>query len=424
MWSYHYNEACYRLRSRQELAQPEHQHVLARAVRERGRCRCGCRDDIALWLIPVERVGGRYFLRRRRISDPHRRGCMAETLEPIFDGGGVIYSESIVDFDFGLASPAVGGAGEEAFGGSGCRYGDLVHFLQANFTRAQVEAFAAVNAGKSWRDAMLINPGREEVFLRFHRQLNLHLVDRGRRSLRELLEEKALTLIWGVTAQPLVEQSESPLAEDEILQLKVGRHWSIHGPQHQGALLEVPAQVANTARGNAKARRHVIGPPYLYVAVGRSVPGPFSVNLFYRVPVATAGGAIHIVKSEAERRSLNLLAAAGGAWLKPHVQPDLRVLQPNLWPPLSDDEPHRLPSRPDVILFVGGKITVLYLTASTDATYHAGVDRSVALMRDFLAGTVVRVLKLDAAAIDDRVLHELGHGCDEASLTSPITNTR
>jgi len=349
---------------------------------------------------------------------------MAETLEPIFDGGGVVYSDSIVDFDFSPASSADPGAGEEAFGGSGCRYGDLVHFLQANFTRAQVEAFAAVNAGKSWRDETLTTPSREDVFQRFSHLLDLHLVDRGRRSLRQLLEEKDLSLIWGVTAQPLVEQSGRPLSEDEFLQFRVGSHWSIHGPQNRGALLELPARVANTSRGNAKARGHIIGPPYLYVAAGRSVQGAFDVSLFYRVPVAAAGGGIHIVESEAERRSLNVLAAAGGAWLKPHVQPDLRVLEPDLWPPTSDEKTPRLPSRPDVILFAGGKITVLYLTASSDAAYHAGVDQSVAEMRHYFASTVVRVLKLDAATFDDQVLHELGFGCDQARLSSTCANVR
>jgi len=324
---------------------------------------------------------------------------MAETLEPIFDGSGVVYSESIVDFDLSPASSVVIGGGESSSGGSSPRYGDLVHFLQSNFTRAQIEAFAAVNTGKSWRDTTLSNPSREAVFERFHGLLDLLLVDRGRCSLRKLLDEKALSLIWGVTAQPLVEQSDLPLADDEFLQLRVGSHWSIHGPQNRGVLLELPARVANTSRGNAKARGHIIGPPYLYVAVGRSVSGAFDVSLFYRVPVATVGGGIHIVESEAERRSLNFLAATGGAWLKPHVQPDLRALGPNLWPFPLDAISGRLPSRPDVIWFAGGKVVVLYLTASIDEVYHSGVDQSVAELRQFL-GSAVQVLKIDAANFD------------------------
>jgi hypothetical protein len=221
------------------------------------------------------------------------------------------------------------------------------------------------------------------------------LLHRNSLSLVSALKNLGLRLIWGVTAQPLVHEADCPLDADEVLEFKVGKHWESHGFQATGMLLEIPPEVLSASRGKAKAMRHVIPPPYLYAALVEPTDERNLVRQLFRIPVFQAGNGIYAVESEAERRCLGALSDAGVPYLKLQVQADLRELGRDLWP-FRLDEHGRLPSRPDVFVFLNGKLRIIYLTDSRDPVYHGKVDHSIAELKRFLADPEVLVVKIAA----------------------------
>ncbi len=355
-------------------------------------------------MIPFEQPGLGFSLRRNRETDPHLTRCFAVTLEAVFDprgpSGTVNYTENMLLDDDDQESSSSGGTAAPTTGGCGSRYEDFVHFFQAQFTRASIEAFSLVNAGKSFRDAGLANPSRTMVFGRMAELFNEPLLRRGSLSLGSALERLGRQLCWGVTDWPLVEESDNPLGEGEVAEFQIGPHWECKGVQPVGALLEISPKVLSSSRGNVKARTHVIPPPYLYAAVVEPMGGVSRVAHFLRIPVSLKGNCIFAVESEAERRCARTLSDAGVAFLKLHVQGDLRALGNELWPFQTDEKGH-LPSRPDVIAFIDGKVWIFYITGSSDGEYLKRVAESVAELRLFLAHPDVLILQKTAGSFAD-----------------------
>ena len=366
--------------------------------------RCGCSDDVPLWLIPFEIPGVGSNLRRHRIDDPHRRRCFSEPLEPVFESekrfGTVIYTENMLlegDVSDSDHSP-ITSAGN--ISGNGSRYEDFVHFFQAQFTRASLETSLLANEGKAYGDSGLLNPGQPVIFGRMAELFNMPLLRQGSLSLESALGRLGLKLYWGITDQPLVQESDRPLDDDEYLQFKIGSHWDCHGFQAKGVLLELSPKVLTNSRGKAKAHGHIVPPPYLYAAVAKPAEGINRVTHFFRVPACIFGGSIFLIESEAERRSLRLALAARVALIKLHVQGDLRALGERLWP-FRTDAMGRLPNRPDVIAFIEGKVRIFYITDSDDAEYLKRVAESVAELRLFLAHPDVLVESKTAESFAD-----------------------
>ena len=121
---------------------------------------------------------------------------------------------------------------------------------------------------------------------------------------------------------------------------------------------------------------------------------------FFRVPACIWSGSIFLIESEAERRSLRIALAAGAALVKLHVQGDLRALGVKLWPFRTDEIGH-LPSRPDIIAFMDGKVCIFYITDSRDDDYLKRVAESVAELRLFLAHPDVLILPKTAESFMD-----------------------
>ena len=394
IWHFYDERACYIISRRRDLADPGHQEAIKSAARNGRRFRCGCRSDVPLWLLPVTFSTGFATLRRRRVSDPHLHGCPAETIERTFGHPlEVVYTDRMLFPEVPSGSSHLysdtAGAGT-----SGARYEDLTHFFQAQFMSATLEAFAAANAGRSFCDSPLSQPSQYLVFEKLAGRFHLPALNRNTCSLVSALGVHRLQLKWGLSSQPLVRESDAPLAADEVMEFRIGPHWSCSGPNKAGETLVFSPVVLASSRGKAKARSHVIGPPYLYSALVRPEQGYNVVHYFYRVPVSTAGGSIHVVESEAERRSLAVLALEEGvALLKPHVQCDLSILGP-LWPyPLEDGG--LLPNRPDIIRFADGEVQVIYITDSCDEIYLSSVQRSVEEMRLFI-GSAANVRAISA----------------------------
>jgi hypothetical protein len=393
------------VRSRKDLLSNEHQAIMQRAAKDRRMFDCGCCIRMKFKLIPFKLPGTCiYILRRRRISDPHLKGCFAEELEPIFDkkdrSGSVNYTERMLMEDDGRDGHPARGMTERHADGSGERYEEFVHFFQAQFTRASVETFRTVNAGKSFRDTALVNPSRAMVFGRLAELFYEPLMRRNTLSLVSALKKLGLRLFWGVTAQPLVDESDRPLEEDEVFQFEVSGYWESHGFQPTHALLEFSPTVLSASRGKAKAMVHVIPPPYLYAAVVEPSGTAYRVIHFFRVPVSIENNCIFIIESETERRSLRVILKAGVAFIKPHVQADLRALGGELWP-FKTNKLGRLPSRPDVIAFIDGKVWIFYITDSRDGKYLEDVAESVAELKLFLANSNVLVLPKTAESFAD-----------------------
>jgi hypothetical protein len=401
---YHDKFACYLVRTRKDIGSLVHQHFIARAAKDKRWMRCGCRSDIVLWLIPFEDPEGRFNFRRYRISDLHLIGCLSEPLEPVFESEKrswtVIYTENMLLEDDGLTADFSFDTTAGLTSGNGSRYEGLVHFLQAQFTRASLETFSLANEGKAYGDASLLNPGQPMIFERLVELFNMPLLRQGSLSLETALGRMGLRLYWGVTDQPLVQESDRPLDEDEYLQFKIGSHWDCHGFQTKGVLLELSPEVLANSRGKAKAHRHVVPPPYLYAAVVKPTESINRVTHFYRVPACIWGGSIFLIESEAERRSLRIALAAGAALIKLHVQGNLRALGESLWPFRTDESGH-LPSRPDIIAFLNGKVRIFYITDSRDDEYLKRVAESVAQLRLFLAHPDVLVLPRTAESFTD-----------------------
>ncbi|HEY5213547.1 MAG TPA: hypothetical protein VIJ38_11070 [Acidobacteriaceae bacterium] len=355
-------------------------------------------------MIPFEQPGRGFSLRRNREADPHHERCFAATLEAVFDprgsSGAVIYTENmLLDDDCQEGGPS-GEIAATTAGNGGLRYEDFIHFFQAQYTRASIEAFSLANAGKSYRDAGLANPSRAIVFGRMAELFNEPLLHRGSLSLESALKRLGRQLYWGVTDWPLVDESNDPLGEGEVAEFKIGSHWDCHGFQTKGVLLELSPKVLANSRGKAKAHGHIIPPPYIYAAVVKLEEGINVVTHFLRVPAYAYGGSIFLIESEAERCSVQFAHAAGVALVKLHVSGDLRALGEKLWP-FRTDAMGRLPNRPDAIAFIEGKVRIFYITDSSDGEYLKRVAESVAELQLFLAHPDVLVLPKTAESFVD-----------------------
>jgi hypothetical protein len=408
MWYYFDEFDRYDLESRKDLALEKHQAVISRAASERRCFGCGCRRDMMLKLFPFRLPGGnvrgkpRVCLKRHRKSDPHIQGCFAEALEAVFEPESrlpVCYTEYMLQELQEEIRPngalCVGADDEEESEGAGKRrYGDLTHFIQAQFTRASLEAFSRVNTGKSYREAGIENPSRGMVFGRMAELFAEPVLSSGR-SLAAALEGLGLRLHWGITAQSLVLESADPLAEDEALEFRIGPHWECCGFQPVGTLLEISPDVLANSRGKVKANGHVIPPPYLFAALVMPTDEANRVIQLFRIPVIFTNRSIFPVESAAERGPIQVLSDAGVAMLKLHVQGDLRALGRELWPYPTDAQ-GRIPSRPDIIAYFGGKIRIAYVTDSDDPAYHASVDKSIFAMEQFLGASENPLRKVPA----------------------------
>jgi hypothetical protein len=346
----------------------------------------------------IVRLSVRRWQKRHRKADPHLVGCFAETLEAVFEPQSrstVIYTENMLTEEVSPVAEPTGGSVPGASKEGGRRYEDLTHFLQAQYTRASLEAFSSANIGKSFRDTGLVHPSRSMVFGRMAELFAEPLLSRGR-SLEAVLTELGLQLFWGLTAQPLVQESDRPLEDDEVLEFRIGGHWECRGFQPVGSLMEIsPAVLANSS-GKAKAMGYVIPPPYFYAALVQPEGGVSRVIHLFRIPVIDVGHCFFSVESNAERGPIRVLSNTGVvALLKLHVHGDLRALGRELWPFATDENGH-LPSRPDLIAFWHGKVRIVYLTDSVSEKYHQDVDRSVSILKLFLATPDVLVKKIPA----------------------------
>jgi hypothetical protein len=389
----------YEIESRKDLGNSPHKERLKCAARKHHRFRCGCRDDIELWLIPVELSGDRYILRRLRRSDPHLEECFTVTLEAIFDNAEVVYTERMLMGDDGRHGSATGGGEPGRSGGSGgpC-YEDLCHFFQAQFTRATLDAFGAANAGKSFTDRELVNPNRSAVFKRLGEIFYEPLLCHKTRSLAAALKEISHEFFWGVVDADLVALSEDAIAEDRDLELETGRHWDCRGFQPNRTTLKISPEVLEESRGKVKAMTYTIPGPYLYAALVNPIGEEDRVKWFYRVPISYPAKSDYIIESAAERRSVNIAVAAGIAILKLHTKGDFRGLGKDLWPFRTDEQGH-LPSRPDLVAFFDGLVRLIYLTDTAQAQYHAGLKEDIETMRTFLQAPEVGVHSVPASLL-------------------------
>jgi hypothetical protein len=395
MWCYHDDLGRYEIGSRKNLADAEHKARLKCAATNRSRFRCGCRNDIVLWLIPVKLPGDRFILRRLRESDPHEKGCFAEKLEQIFEHREIVYTDRmLMDDEEGQCILRAGNSGRGS-GSNNSSYEDLVHFFQAHFTRASLESFRAVNAGKCFKDLGLVNPTQSVVFQRLAEICHEPLLFRSTVSLASALGSLGHELFWGVTALQLVEESDNPLAEDEVLEFTIGRHWDCQGFQPTHAVLHISPKILAESRGKAKAMNHTIPGPYLYAALVKRSGATYRVLRLFRVPVCLKHGCIFMVESEVERRSIIGILGDRIALIKLQVKADLRALGSGLWP-FKTDEMGRIPNRPDVIAFIGSKVRIIFITDSADAAYLSGVDKSISELEEFLGSHQVQVAKITA----------------------------
>ena len=395
-WSYFDGPTRHVVCSRRSLSDEEHQEVFESAIAGGRWLFCGCRQEPVLRLIPyvlprliVTDRKRRIGLRRFRTSDPHLPGCFAGQLEAIFAPAsqfGVDYTDAI----FGAAQSR-GEAAEDTERRQsvfrGHQYGDFTHFFQRMLTRASLEAFAEKNACRSYKDSDLESPSPDDIFKRLASILGEPLMYGGANSPTERLRSLGRRLVWGLTSQKLVEESDQPLASDELLQFQLGRHWDSEGQHPFGPLLDLTPDVLGRSRGNAKAMRHRIPPPYLYAAVFEPGENANRVYEFYRVPVFVTSDVLFLVESQSERRSLNFFARGGLALIKLPVRADLRTLGPNLWPWPTG----YIPSRPDVIAFFEGRVILVYLTNTKLADYHEKLAKGIVAVKESFRGPEVAV---------------------------------
>jgi hypothetical protein len=400
------------------------QPALEAVAERRGYFLCGCRRDVDLKLFPYLMPNRKYGMRRYRITDPHLEGCFATTLEAIFDPepreGKIIYSEGIFDdrAEFEGPEPEGGGGGGPPRHGRPS-YGDFTHLFQFQFNRASVEAFGAVNSGKAFVETNLVNPSHRRVFDRLAEIMDEPLLGRGRISPAARLRELGLKLLWGLTAQPIVSEAEKALANNESLKFQIARHWDCNTYRPTGPVVLISPKVLGNATGKVRAMLHPIGPPYLFAILAKpETDGSCRAIKLFRTPMAVVERSVFSVESEAERRSLEVLC--GIALLKPHVHCDLRALGGDLWPfPTTQDG--RLPCRPDVIAFIGGRVVILYLThmrkpkdnrfgeeitgelpnKMNNKSYHEDLNMDIERMNAFINCPFVFVKAIDVQSLID-----------------------
>jgi hypothetical protein len=403
MWSYYDNNQRHFICSRVDLGQEPHRSILADAAANGRILRCGCRNDICLRLFPYIIPGRGPCVRRYSIDDAHADGCpFSGKLEPIYEPlhapGTEIYTMNmLLEQDGPTERMPVGGSVTKT--GSGLRYPDFVHFFQKYFTQASLESFEGINYGTTFRDAGIVNPNRLSLLDRV-KELMCEPLLQGEISVERCLRENGLKLFWGLTRQPLVEESETPFCQDGWLEFELGPHWDCDGyHRERHPLLKIYPDVLSDSRGNAKAHSHIIPPPYFYAALTAPDDNAYRAYNFYRVPAALAGNHISLVESETERRCAKALTAEGVAFLKPHVDGDMRILRSGLWP-FRTDERGRLPNRPDFIAFADGKVWILYVFNTEDPAYHKRVDASVAEMEKYISSPEVVVRKIHGRYVE------------------------
>jgi hypothetical protein len=393
-----------RISKRAELCDSEHQTVLAMVAEEHSWVICGCREDRVLRLKPYALTPVLRSLRRESMSDEHIEGCpfygIVQSINverPVSEQ--VIYTENSL---FGLIPSATGKSGTVSGAVPGAnpnRYEDLTHFIQAQFTRAYLEAFRDANGGLSFDSPNLRNPTQAAVFARMYKLFFEPIVNGGLLSFIAALQLNDLEFIWGVTSQALVQAVEEPLGEDEILEFQLGSHWSSKGFSPLNRVIEIGPDIASNASGKVLAMGHRIEGPYLYAVLMPNVGNSRMARYLYRVPVWSNGDQIDLIESEAERRCAGTFKAAKLPSLKLHVEGDLSILG-KLWPLPTDSLGH-LSSRPDFIIFARGLIWILFVTHTSEANYHESVDESVVRMEKFIVSHLARVRKVSAEQIEN-----------------------
>ena len=397
-WFYHDGTDRYDFQCRRDLVVQRHQAALARAVASGRTLHCGCRTD-GPRLIPLRVTGGKYTLRRYRLTDAHAPGCPMPELEAMGFTSPVVYSDRILVFTLPSRSPenSTPQVYRHHWSDAG-RYEDLVHLLQSEFTRAVLEVFAACNRGKNHRDVSLINPPSDDISRCFAKRLHEPILNRGSKSLAQALAEKDLILFWGLSSKPLVEAFRSEVADDAQFEFGVPSCWRLGESTAAPAVLRVPIGVARAARGKVMARGHLVGPPYFFAAVARRSSDHNEVVFFYRVPVVVTAGSIFMIESEVERRGLAAITGAGAACVKLHVQADLAILGRSLWS-FSLGAGGRLPCRPDVIAFRDGTVRVIFITDFEDTDYHTELAGNILKLREMFGADGPKVCSVPYSAI-------------------------
>jgi hypothetical protein len=279
------------------------------------------------------------------------------------------------------------------------RYEGFGHFVQNFITQAYAEEFALQNPGKGYQDTNLVSPSFEAVLRRFRQHLDEPFLGWNNESPTSALRQLRAELIFGVTSKPLAEKSEEMAPDGMLLRLRTGNHWNQDGPQLKRASLTISTQVLEEAGGNVRAHGTPIQAPYLFAAVTKRVGDTHEVIKLIRVPVACHQTWFYLVESRPERRATEFLAEVGVALIKPHVQLDVRLLGDRLWPLTATRGD--MPSRPDILAFLNGKLAIVFLTSSTTKEILSKARQSVEVTRKFFEGCLDVVVK--SLDVDDLI---------------------